>query len=309
MPPLLVTGGTGFLGQAIRRWLPEGRYLSSADLDLTDGAAVGDAFADWRPEVVVHLAARVGGITANLSRQADFLIDNIRIDGNVLAAVRARPPRHFIPMLSTCMYPDRLPDTAYPMSEDQLEDGPPPPSNAAYAAAKRALWHGVEALHEQHGMRYSALVPSNLYGPGDHFGDANSHFLAAAIHKLETARTGGADRVEFMGTGSALRQFLYVDDLARLVARLVDEGPLDATVNVAPGWNRSISSLALAAADAVGYAGDVVFTGEGPDGQYRKDVETRRLQALVTGWSAMETSLEDGLKQTVEWYRGHVATR
>lgn len=309
MPPVVVTGASGFLGRAVSRRLPHAMALSSADLDLLDGTAVLEAFAEWKPEVVVHLAARVGGISANMARQADFLIDNLRINANVLAAVREHRAAHFIPMLSTCMYPDRLPDECYPMTEDLIEAGPPPPTNAAYAAAKRALWHGTEALGDQYGVRYSALVPSNLYGPEDHFGDADSHFLAAAVDKIEAARRSGASHVEFFGTGRALRQFLYVEDVARLVVHLIEREPLDATVNVAPNMNESIAGLARAVARAAGYEGEVWFTGSGPDGQYRKDVTSERLLELVPEWKEIETPLPHGLRQTIDWYREHVETR
>src|SRR3990167_10601867 len=130
---ILLTGGSGFLGRAISEQLPEAKALSSADLDLTDGSATADAISDWRPEVVIHCAARVGGITENMSRQADFLVDNMRIDANLLSALRSHPPRHLISMLSTCMYPDQVPGQ-YPMREEVIENGPPPSTNAAYAA-------------------------------------------------------------------------------------------------------------------------------------------------------------------------------
>lgn len=309
MAEVLITGGSGFLGRAVSERIPGARSLSRSDLDLTDGRAVVDAVAQWQPDVVVHLAARVGGISANIAQQADFLIDNLRMDANVLAALRAHRPRHLVAMLSTCMYPDRLPDDRYPMTEEMIEDGPPPPTNAAYAAAKRALWHGTRSLADQYGVGYSALVPSNLYGPGDHFGSGDSHFLAAAIDKVEGARRTSAAAVEFMGTGRALRQFLYVDDLAELIAVLVGSEPLNTTVNVAPSHNHSIADLARSVAKAAGYDGDVRFTGEGPDGQLRKDVTSGRLRSLVPRWSAIETSLDEGLARTLDWYREHVETR
>ena len=306
---LLITGGSGFLGRAVAASIPDGRALSSDDLDLTDGRAVADAFASWRPTIVVHLAARVGGITANMGRQADFLVDNLRIDANVLAALRHHPPEHLISMLSTCMYPDRLDDGRYPMTEDMIEDGPPPPTNASYAAAKRALWHGTRALQDQYGVPYTALIPANLYGPGDHFGDTSSHFLAAAIHKLERARTAQAASVGFFGTGVAMRQYVYVDDLAALVRLVASRSPIGESINVAPTEQRSIRDLAQLAADAVGYDGEVVFSGSGPDGQLRKDVSSERLRTHFPEWAEIETDLSDGLNATTEWHRQHVAAR
>jgi GDP-L-fucose synthase len=306
---VLITGGSGFLGRAVTQAIPGSLSLSSSDVDLTSSSDTAQLIGDVRPEVIVHLAARVGGITTNLSRPADLLVDNLRIDANLLAAIRQHPPRYVIAALSTCMYPDRLADDAYPMSEELIEAGPPPPSNAAYASAKRALWHGIQALHDQYGIPYTALVPSNLFGPGDHYGEESSHFLAAAIHKVEQARSTGAAEVAFFGNGTALRQFLLVDDVARLIALLIDKEPLNATLNVAPQHNQTIRQLAEAVAAVAGLRGTVCFTGTGPDGQHRKDVSTEMLRQAVPEWSDLETPLEAGIALSLDWYRTHVVSR
>lgn len=297
------------MGQAVRSALRDLMSPTSEQLDLTDANETRSYLADHRPEIVIHLAARVGGIKANIAAPADFLLHNLILDANLLTALRANPPRHLIVMLSTCMYPDRVPESTYPMTEDMVEDGPPPTSNAAYAAAKRALWHGVRALHDQDGISYSGLIASNLYGPGDHFGSEASHFLAAAIHKIEGARRQEAPSVEFFGSGVALRQFLFVLDLARLISILVSRGALNASVNVAPAHNLPIRTLAEAVAVAAGYEGKLHFSGQGPDGQFRKDVSTKTLVHLVPEWPELETPLEVGLLQTIDWYRRHVAPR
>ena len=306
---VLVTGGTGFLGRALAGVMPDATYLGSADVDLTDGAAVEAWIAAHQPRVVVDLAARVGGITANLEQPADFLVDNLRMGANLLSALRKHPPAHLVVMLSTCIYPEQVPDEQYPMSEDLLDAGPPPPTNAAYALSKRALWYGARALREQYDVPYTALVPSNLYGPGDHYGSRQSHFLAAAIDKIEAARRAGADHVEFFGTGRALRQFLLVDDLARLIEAVVAHGPLDDTLNVAPREVLSIRQLAERVAAAAGYEGEVRFSNTGPDGQYRKDADPARLHAAMPAWTDIETSFDDGVRHTLDWYRTHVEAR
>jgi GDP-L-fucose synthase len=303
---ILITGASGFLGRTVAARIPDALGLSSADLDLTDGAAVLDAFSEWRPSIVVHLAARVGGITENISRSADFLIDNLRIDANVMNALRANPPDHFVPMLSTCMYPDRLADDRYPMREDDIEEGPPPPTNAAYAAAKRSLLHGTRALHAQYEIPYTALIPANLYGPGDHFGEGKSHFLAASIDKIEAARLASSPSVEFFGTGRALRQYVFVEDVASLVATVVEANPVNDALNVAPAHNESIKSLAESVAEAAGYEGSLVFNGQGPDGQLRKDVSPEKLKHVFPVWADTETPLRRGLEETIGWYRDHV---
>lgn len=304
---IIITGGTGFLGQAVAERAEGALALGSNDLNLTDGTAVFEAFAQWKPDVVVHLAARVGGITENIEKPAEFLIDNLRIDANIMNAVAAFPPKHFLPMLSTCMYPDELPADQYPMTEDDIEAGAPPPTNAAYAAAKRSLLHGARALRIQYGVPYTAFIPANLYGPGDHFGEKKSHFLAASIDKIEAARRFGRDKVEFFGTGVALRQYVFASDLADIVALAIEREPVNTEVNVAPTANLSIRTLAETVAEAAGYEGDIVFNGRGPDGQIRKDVSTVRLNELFPQWAFIETPLLGGIEATIDWYRTNVA--
>ena len=300
---IIITGGSGFLGRHVAASIPEARAVSSQDLDLTDSSAVMSAFHDWRPDAVIHLAAKVGGILANTTQGADFLIDNLRIDGNVLAAVRSLQPEHLITMLSTCIYPNRLADDHYPMTEEMIELGEAPVWNAPYAAAKRALLHGTRALHSQYGVPYSGFVPANMYGPEDHFGEPGAHFLADAVDKIERARLEGADRVEFFGSGVAMRQVVYGPDMATLIKTVLERGPINAFVNVASRDQRSIRDLAHEVASAAGYEGEVRFRGDGPDGQLRKDVSPELLARLVPDWIGIETPLDQGLGETVAWYR------
>jgi|TARA_B100000315_G_scaffold119351_2_gene109331 GDP-L-fucose synthase len=305
---IVVTGGSGFLGQSLAALLSDAVFLSSKDLDLTDRTRVLEFIGEVKPTTVVHLAARVGGINTNIAYPADFLVENATMDANLIGALSAFPPEHFIPVLSTCMYPDALPDSAYPMEEGQIEEGPPPPTNAAYAASKRLLMHGTMALSQQYSVGFTGLVPANLFGPGDHFGEERSHFLAAAMHRIEGARVEGLASVPFMGTGRAFRQYVYVRDVAHVVSRLIDLGPRNRMLNLAPVENRTIRELAELTADACGYGGAIDFTGEGPDGQLRKDVSIAALTDELPEWFDLETEFSVALAETLDWYRNNVAT-
>ena len=300
---VMLTGGTGFLGAAVAAALPGAQVLGSRQLDLRRGEAVAAFVQDHRPEVVVHMAARVGGIRANMAQPADFLLDNVRMDANLLAALCVHKPKHLLVILSTCMYPDALPAQHYPMAESMLDAGPPPPTNASYALAKRALWQAAQALHAQYNVPFTCLVPANMYGPHDHFNGEHAHFLATALSRTGTAAAQQAPRVEFFGSGRAVRQYVYVRDVAWLIRWCVEHGPLNQTLNVAPQQSHSIAELAQQAAVACGYTGHIAFSGVGPDGQLCKDASSARLRKVVPEWSQIETPLAVGLQQTVAWHR------
>ena len=306
---LLVTGGTGFLGKAVARAFSNGIFLGSADLNLSHLESVHEYFNREKPDVVIHLAASVGGITKNIAQPADILINNTQIDANILDAVRHHSVSHFIPILSTCMYPDELASNQYPLVEDLVNDGPPPPTNAAYAIAKRTLLAGTIAIHQQYAVPYTGLIPTNLYGPEDHFIEDSSHFLAKAIHKIESARWENRPSVTFMGTGRALRQYQFVDDVAVMIKQMVENGPSNTIYNVAPFHNLSIKELAKLVANVCHYTGTIEFSNNGPDGQLRKDVSAELLCRDFPQWLEIQTPLAEGIKKTLHWYRENVEPR
>ena len=206
----IVTGGTGMVGMHLQEIMPDLVYLSSADCDLTDKNAVDALFASEKPDGVIHLAARVGGIMENIKNPASFYDENIQINTNTLMAARKNGVKRLIAILSTCMYPDKA--VNYPMSEEDVHKGPPSAANFTYAYAKRCLAVQIDAYRHQHGLNYSYVIPCNLYGEHDNFEDSNkSHFVTALIKKIIDAENAGSTAITLFGTGKPMRQFMYTD--------------------------------------------------------------------------------------------------
>lgn len=303
---VLVTGGHGFLGRHVcarlRGALAHVVAPSRAELDLRDPVAVVRAFRATMPEVVVHLAARVGGIGANQRHPGTFWRDNLLMGVNVLEAARQTAVARVVVAGTVCAYPAH---PAVPFREHSLWGGFPEPTNAPYGVAKRALWMGLDAFRREFGLAGAYLLPANLYGPGDHFDLESSHVIPAMIRRCEDARRDGADHVTMWGTGRPTREFLYVEDAAeafvRAAAGLDDPSP----VNLGTGREISMAELAAAVARATGYRGRIEWDTSRPDGQRRRCLDTSRA-VEVLGWRAT-TSLEEGLERTVAWYRAERA--
>lgn len=265
--------------------------------DLRDPAAVGGWMARNRPDAVILAAARVGGIVANANYPADFLYDNIMIAANVIHAAHRHAVSKLLYLGSSCIYPR---DAAQPMTEDALLSGPLEPTSAPYALAKIAGIKLCEAYRAQHGRDFISAMPCNLYGPGDRYDPEYSHVIPALIMKLFAARDAGGRRIELIGTGSALREFLYVEDLADALVFLLKTYSDAPHINVGSGIEISIKSLTAEVAKAVGFTGEIAFTGKGWDGTPRKLMDGARLAAM--GWRA-RTPLPEGLRRTLEAFR------
>lgn len=295
-----VAGHRGMVGSALmRRLAPELCEILTArreECDLRDAAAVERWMAENRPDAVILAAARVGGIIANANYPADFLYDNLMIAANVIHAAHRHDVSKLLYLGSSCIYPK---DAAQPMAEDALLSGPLEPTNEAYAIAKIAGIKLCAAYRRQHGRDFISAMPCNLYGPGDRYDPEYSHVIPAMIMKLSAARDAGAERVELMGTGSALREFLYVEDLADALVFLLENYSDAPHINVGSGGEISIRDLTAKIAQATGFRGQIVFTGQGWDGVPRKLMDNARLAAL--GWKSA-TDLDEGLKQTVFEY-------
>jgi GDP-L-fucose synthase len=308
---IYVAGHRGMVGQALVRLLRERGYdrlvlRASAELDLRDQAATRAFFRKERPDVVVLAAARVGGILANDRYPADFLYDNLAIEQNVIRAAHEVGVGRLVFLGSTCIYPKHAPQ---PMKEKHLLTGPLEPTNQWYAVAKIAGVKLCQAFHRQHGDDFLALMPTNLYGPGDDFDLETSHVLPALLRKFHEARREGEGDapVTLWGSGTPRREFLFAADLADAILFVLEQPEAavrevapDGLLNVGVGEDRSINELASLIQKVVGHDGPVEHDPSKPDGTPRKLVDPSRLHRL--GWEA-RTALREGIEATYDWYR------
>jgi GDP-L-fucose synthase len=301
---IYVAGHTGLVGSAILRRLQAAGFVnvitrSSRELDLREQGAVRDFIHEARPEFVFLAAARVGGIHANATCPADFIRDNLQIQTNVIDECCKSGVRKLLFLGSSCIYPRMAPQ---PMSEDFLLTGPLEPTNEAYAVAKIAGLKMCQAYRRQLGFDAIALMPTNLYGPGDNFDLASSHVLPALLRKFHEATVAHEAGVEVWGTGRPRREFLHVDDLADAVLFLMRHYSDERPINVGTGTDVSIEELARLIAGIVGFDGEIRFDETRPDGTPRKLLDVSRLHGL--GWRA-RIGLRDGIEQTYAWFKSH----
>ncbi len=306
---IYVAGHQGLVGSAITRELKSLGYhhvigYSSKEADLTDQAVVRKLFAEEKPEFLFIAAAKVGGIHANNIYPADFIYKNLMIQSNLIEVARQHNVKRLIFLGSTCIYPRDCPQ---PMREEYLLSGPLEPTNRPYAVAKIAGIEMCWSYNRQFGTRYIALMPTNLYGPGDNYDLENSHVIPALMRKMHNAKMDRASEVVLWGTGKARREFLYGPDLAQAAIFLCNlpDSQYDALVNpklphaplvnVGCGEDLTIAELAIVIAQTVGYSGRFVWDSSKPDGTPRKVTDVSRINAL--GWTA-STPLTEGLRRT-----------
>jgi GDP-L-fucose synthase len=309
---IFVAGAGGLVGSAIVRRLRAAGYTNllipgRAELDLADQAQVAAFFAQRRPDYVFLAAARVGGIHANSSYPAEFMHDNLVIQDNVIHQAWHNGVKRLLFLGSSCIYPKFAPQ---PMREEYLLNGPLEPTNEPYAIAKIAGLKLCEAYNRQYGTRFVAVMPTNIYGPGDNFHLENSHVLPALIRRLHEAKLASHGEVVVWGSGTPWREFVYVDDMAdgcvfimeldeaRLVRELCSY-PQPNFVNLGTGMDITIRDLADTIKAVVGYAGALRFDPAKPDGTPRKLLDVSRLTAL--GWQA-RVGLREGIERTYAWF-------
>jgi GDP-L-fucose synthase len=306
---IVVTGGAGFLGKAVCRVLaargvaPERIFVPRrADYDLTVESAVERLYDDARPDVVIHLAAEVGGIGANMAHPGRFFYANMAMGLHLVEHARRRGLAKFVHTGTVCAYPKHCP---IPFREDDLWNGYPEETNAPYGVAKKAIFVMLDGYRREYGLQSAVAVPVNLYGPGDNFDPASSHVIPALIRKCEEARVSNAPEVVCWGTGAATREFLYVDDAAEGIVRAAEVMDEPVPINLGGGVEIPIRDLVVKIAAACGYAGRIAWDTTKPDGQPRRGLDISRARKLL-GWEPRQ-DFDAGLATTVAWWREQTA--
>ncbi len=316
---VIVTGGAGFLGRVVVERLT-GRGARPGDVfvprrkdfDLTSEEACRrlyrEAFGKGGPDAVIHLAAEVGGIGANRANPGRFFFANMAMGLHLIEQFRAcgliERGAKFVQIGTICSYPKFTP---VPFRESELWNGYPEETNAPYGVAKKAAGEMLGAYHRQYKMRCAYVLPVNLYGPGDNFDLESSHVIPALVRKCVEARQRGDKRLDCWGTGSASREFLYVDDAAEAVVRAVEALEEPEPVNIGAGSEITIRDLVMLITRLCGFEGEIVWDATKPDGQPRRCLDVSRAERLL-GWKA-KMPLEEGLKRTIEWYSAHTRAK
>lgn len=298
---IFVAGHNGMVGSAIVRKLKELGYAniitaSKKELNLLNQLSVQSFFSDKLPEYVFLCAAKVGGIKANNEMKGDFIYENLMIQSNIIKESQDFGVKKLLFLGSSCIYPKMSPQ---PIKEEYLLTGLLEPTNDAYAIAKIAGIKMCQSFNQQYGTNFISVMPTNLYGPNDNYDLNNSHVLPAMIRKFHEAKLEGKDKVEIWGTGTPMREFLYVDDLADACYHLMMNYNGSEVVNIGTGVDITIKDLALTIKEVVGFEGDIYFNTEMPDGTPRKLLDVSKLKDL--GWE-YKISLREGIEKTYKDY-------
>lgn len=302
----LVTGGAGFLGRAVVDLLKKKGcenifIVRQKEYDLRKQSAIKRLYNNEKPDVVIHLAASVGGIGANRENPGKFLYENLIMGTELLEQSRHHAIKKFVTVGTICAYPKFTP---VPFKEENLWEGYPEETNAPYGLAKKILLVQSQAYREQYDLNAIYVLPVNLYGPGDNFDPASSHVIPALIKKCVDAKNSNDDSIVVWGTGKVTREFLYVDDAARGIVMATQKYNKSDPVNIGAGFEISIHDLVTLIVKLTGFKGDVIWDASKPDGQPRRCLDTSKAKAEF-GFQA-RTSFEQGLKRTIKWYKQQV---
>ncbi len=301
---IFVAGHRGMVGSALVRRLESEGFTNllrrdRSQLDLSDESAVTRFFAEASPDIVVLAAAKVGGIKANNDYPVEFLLENLRIQNNVIHSAYQTGARKLLFLGSSCIYPKVAPR---PIPESALLTGPLEPTNEAYAVAKIAGIKLCQAYAREYGANFISIMPTNLYGPDDNFDLETSHVLAALLRKAHEAKTQNQKELVVWGTGTPRREFLYVDDLAAACLLLLEKYDSPEIINIGCGEDVTVRGLAELICDVVGFDGEIVWDTNKPDGTPRKLLDVSKIRAL--GWQPT-IPLRNGIAQTYEWFRAN----
>lgn len=298
---ILVTGGNGFLGKHLMKLLLDSGYKAMTydhiQYDLRFRSDIEKMLDDAQPDTIIHLAALCGGIGANQKNPAKFFYDNLKMGMEMIDASYSFGVEKFVQVGTVCAYPKFTP---VPFKEEHLWDGYPEETNAPYGIAKKALLVQCQAYRQQYGMNAIYLVPVNLYGPGDNFNASTSHVIPALIRKCVEAKQKGTHSIKVWGTGSASREFLYVEDCAYAIVAATENYNGSEPINIGSGLEITIRDLVYTIKEATGYKGEVEYDASKPDGQPRRYLDISKAKAAFD-FSA-STSLEEGIRKTIAWY-------
>ena len=297
MHKILVTGSGGLVGHALKRLNPADCFFATRDdADLTDFEATKRLFEKVQPTHVIHLAAAVGGIGGNSIHSGEYFKNNIMMNLNVLELAREFKVKKVISFMSTCVFPV---ESNYPLTVDQLHDGPPHASNFGYAYAKRMLEVQSSAYRKEFGCNFITLIPTNIYGPGDYWNLEEGHVIPSLIHKFYTAKKTSTD-VKLWGSGSPLREFIFSDDLAKIILWSMESYEESVPLIISPSVEISIRDLAIAIAQEIEFTGEIIWDLDKPDGQLRKP--SSNIEFLSLNPNISFTSIGEGLQQTIGWF-------
>ena len=300
---ILVTGGSGLVGKSLKKIIPNAIYINSSDFDLTNETSVIKLFETYRPTVIVHLAAKVGGIIDNINYPYDYFTENILMNTLLLKYSLKYNVERFIGILSTCIYPDV--SNTYPLNEYQLHDGPPTETNFSYWYSKRCLADQIDAINKQHNTKYNYLIPCNLYGDNDKEDPNKSHFVTSLIKKIYDANLNNENKIVLFGDGTPIRQFMYADDLSNIIKLCIDNDITD-NFNVANDEVYTINEMTKIALNATNSNHlEIIYDSSKPNGQYRKDVSNQKLKNIFPDFKFI--NLSEGVKKIYydkisKWY-------
>lgn len=297
---ILITGSTGMVGSAVVKMLTEMGYVnlltpSRKEMDLVNPQEVKSYFFHHKPEYVFLIAAKVGGIYANMTYRADFIFDNLMMQSNTINACKENQVKKILFVSSGCVYPKYAES---PIGEDAMLTGILEPSNEHYSIAKIAGIKMCEAYHMQYGLDYAVVIPNNIYGPGDNYHPENSHVMASLIRKFHEAKQNNTD-VEIWGSGKQMREFVYVEDVAKACVSLLDSSYIGA-YNCSSEYEITIKDLAELVSEIVEFKGNIIYNTDKPEGHPRKGFSCEKLRK--TGWKA-STPLREGIQLSYKWYK------